>query len=66
MLVGKNVRLMANGQDCGYFGELSPRIVSLYELPRHCIVFELDFDMSLHGCSKQASFLPLPKFPETL
>jgi phenylalanyl-tRNA synthetase beta chain len=65
MLMGKNVRLMANGQDCGYFGELSPSIVRLYELPRHCIVFELDFDTLIHSRSKKVSFLPLPKFPET-
>ena len=65
MLMGKSVRLMANGQDCGYFGELSPSVVRLYELPRHCIVFELDFDILIHSCLKKASFLPLPKFPET-
>ena len=65
MLAGKNVRLMANGQDCGYFGGLSSSVVRLYELPRHCIVFELDFDILIHSCSKKASFFPLPKFPET-
>ena len=65
MLMGKNVRLMANGQDCGYFGELSSSIVRLYQLPRHCIVFELDFDILIRGRSKKVSFLPLSKFPET-
>jgi phenylalanyl-tRNA synthetase beta chain len=44
---------------------LSPSVVSQYDLPRDCIVFELDFDMLLYSCSKKASFLPLPKYPET-
>jgi len=44
---------------------LSSGVTRLYQLPRHCIVFELDFDMLIHGRSKKVSFLPLSKFPET-
>ena len=56
---------MVDGQDCGYLGELSPGIVRKYELPRHCVVFELDFDRLVHALPKQAKFSPLPRFPET-
>jgi len=65
MLKSRSVGLTVDGQDCGYIGELSPGIVRQYELARHCIVFELDFDRLVHALPKQAQFSPLPKFPET-
>ena len=65
MLKGKSVGLTAGGQDCGYLGELSPSIVRQYELPSHCIVFELDFDRLINVLPKRFQFSPLPKFPET-
>ena len=65
MLKGKSVVLTVGGQDCGYLGELSPSIVRQYELPKHCIVFELDFDRLINTLPKQVRFSPLPKFPET-
>ena len=65
MLKGKSVGLTAGGQDCGYLGELSPSIVRQYELPSHCVVFELDFDRLINVLPKQFQFSPLPKFPET-
>ena len=65
MLKGKSVGLTVGGQDCGYLGELSPSIVRQYELPSHCIIFELDFDRLINVLPKQFQFSPLPKFPET-
>ena len=65
MLKGKSVRLAVGGQDCGYLGELSPSIVRQYELPSHCVVFELDFDRLVNVLPQQFQFSPLPKFPET-
>ena len=56
---------MVDGQDCGYLGELSPEIVRQYELPRRCVIFELDFDRLVHALPKQAQFSPLSRFPET-
>jgi phenylalanyl-tRNA synthetase beta chain len=65
MLKGKSVGLTVGGQDCGYLGELSPSIVRQYELPSHCVVFELDFDRLVNVLPQQFQFSPLPKFPET-
>ena len=65
MLPGKSVELLAGGQVCGYFGELSPGVVRQYELPRHCVVFELDFDKLVGTLPEPVRFVPLPKFPET-
>ena len=65
MLKGKSVELFSNDQVCGYFGELSPGIVRQYELPRNCVVFELDFDRLTRALPKNVRFVPLPKFPET-
>ena len=65
MLKGKSVGLTVGGQDCGYLGELSPGIVRQYELPSHCVVFELDFDRLINVLPQQFRFSPLPKFPET-
>lgn len=65
MLKGKSVELVANDQVCGYFGELSPGIVRQYELPRNCVVFELDFDRLTRALSKHVRFVSLPRFPET-
>ena len=65
MLKGKSVGLAVGGQDCGYLGELSPSIVRQYELPSHCVVFELDFDRLVNVLPQQFQFSPLPKFPET-
>ena len=65
MLKGKNVELLANDQVCGYFGELSPIVIRQYELPRHCVVFELGFDKWIPALPEPVRFIPLPKFPET-
>ena len=65
MLKGKSVELTLGDQSCGYLGELTPSIIRQYELPRHCIVFELDFDRVIKASPKQFRFSPLPKFPET-
>ncbi|MBV52265.1 MAG: hypothetical protein CMH77_07215 [Nitrospinae bacterium] len=65
MLLGKSVELLAGDQVCGYFGELSPGVVRQYELPKHCVVFELDFDKLVDALPKTVRFVPLPKFPET-
>ena len=65
MLPGKSVELLAGDQVCGYFGELSPGVVRQYELPRHCVVFELDFDKLVGALPEPVRFVPLPKFPET-
>jgi len=65
MLKSRSVGLTVDAQDCGYLGELSPGIVRQYELPRHCVIFELDFDRLVHALPKQAKFSPLPRFPET-
>lgn len=65
MLKGKTVELLAGDQVCGYFGELSPSVIRQYELPRHCVVFELDFDKLISALPKPVRFVSLPKFPET-
>ena len=65
MLKGKSVELTLGGQSCGYLGELTPSIIRQYQLPRHCIVFELDFERVIKVLPKQFRFSPLPKFPET-
>mgnify|MGYP006136844699 FL=1 len=64
MLKGRSVGLTVDGKACGYLGELSPSIIRQYELPKHCIVFELDFDRLVYALPKQVRFLNLPKFPE--
>jgi len=64
LLKNRSVGLTVDAQDCGFLGELSPRIVRQYELPKHCVVFELDFDRLVHALPKQAQFSPLPRFPE--
>jgi phenylalanyl-tRNA synthetase beta chain len=64
MLKGKSVGLKVDGQDCGYLGELSPGIVRQYELPKRCIVFELNFDRCVNALPKQVQFSPIAKFPE--
>ena len=65
MLKSRSAELVASDQVCGYFGELSPSVVRQYALPRHCVVFELDFDRLTRGLSKQVRFVSLPRFPET-
>ena len=65
MFKDRSIGLMLGGQVCGYFGELSPSIIRQYELPKQCIVFELDFDRLVHALPEQIRFSPLPKFPET-
>ena len=64
MLKGKSVDLIENKQVCGYFGELSPSIIRQYELPRRCIILELDFDSLVCGLPKPIRFASLPRYPE--
>ena len=44
---------------------MSPSIIRQHELPRHCIILELDFDSLVCGLPKPNRFASLPRYPET-
>ncbi|MCH8157287.1 MAG: phenylalanine--tRNA ligase subunit beta, partial [Nitrospinae bacterium] len=65
MLSGKTVELLAGDRVCGYLGELSPGTIRQYELPKHSVVFELDFYELVDALPGPVRFASLPKYPET-
>jgi phenylalanyl-tRNA synthetase beta chain len=58
---GRSARVLVSGVAAGWIGELHPRLVRAYELPRACVVFELDQDAIQQTPLPVAR--PVPRFP---
>lgn len=41
---GRSARILINGREAGFMGELHPRLCHEYGLPKPAVVFELDVD----------------------
>jgi len=46
---GRAARVMIDGKAAGWLGELHPRLLRVFDLPKAPIVFELDLDALSHG-----------------
>jgi phenylalanyl-tRNA synthetase beta chain len=56
---GRSARVLLDGRDIGFAGELHPRWRHAYELPMAPVLFELDAEAALHRLVPQ--FEPIPR-----
>jgi phenylalanyl-tRNA synthetase beta chain len=59
---GRGARISLRGHPIGFVGELHPRSLQRYELPRAPVVFEVDASALVEGELPAAR--PVPRFPE--
>ncbi|MDR1529120.1 MAG: phenylalanine--tRNA ligase subunit beta [Burkholderiales bacterium] len=57
----RSARVLAEGRDLGWLGELHPRLIKEMDLPAVAIAFELDYDLLLASSIPQAS--PISRQP---
>lgn len=60
---GKASRIVLEGRNLGWAGEVHPRVLSHYGMEDKVFVFEIDFSRALQYAEGGRSFRPLPKFP---
>jgi phenylalanyl-tRNA synthetase beta chain len=59
---GRSARVSLGGESIGWIGELHPRWLQKYELPRAPVLFEIDVEPLL--TVKLPAAAPVPRFPE--
>ncbi len=62
---GLSARLMVQGQDLGFLGEVRQEVLEHYDLKGPIFVFELDFEALAALTRDERQYQPLPKFPAT-
>lgn len=61
---GKSAKIILDGKDIGYLGELHPDLSEKLEISKKLYVLEIDLDQTAAISKEQKkSFAPLPKFP---
>lgn len=64
---GKCARLVINGQDIGFLGEIHPQVVDKYEFPATAILAaEFDLDAVLPHIPERYDLTPVPAYPPIL
>ena len=58
---GRSARVMIDGRDAGWLGEMHPRLVKHFELPRAPVAFELDLAALIERSIPAA--VPIPRLP---
>ena len=61
---GKCAKVLLNGEEVGYFGELAPDLAEELAVETNVYLGELDYARLRGRLSDRIRFKPLPKFPE--
>ena len=59
---GRSAKVLADGKEIGYIGEIHPDVAENYELTDRVYVAEINLD-ALLGYSNVIKFTPIPKYP---
>lgn len=59
----RHARVLVNGEEIGIFGEVHPKVVSAYDLPRRTYAAELNLELLFAQASDAIQFSELPKYP---
>jgi phenylalanyl-tRNA synthetase beta chain len=62
---GRFSKIVLNGGEVGFAGELHPDVLENYEIDEHIYMAELSFDLMLDNASNIIEFKPLPKYPSS-
>lgn len=60
---GRCAKLMINGCDAGYLGEINPSVSGNYSVPTRTYLAEIDFNTLFENRNTEKTYRPLPKFP---
>jgi len=62
----KCAEIKVNGQEIGFLGEISPKILSGLEIKNKVILFEIDFEKLSQLSSEEQEYRPISKFPSAV
>ncbi len=54
------------GQEIGFLGEISPRILSGLNIPQKVVLFDIDFEKLSRSVSEEHEYRPISKFPSAI
>jgi phenylalanyl-tRNA synthetase beta chain len=59
----KCTEIKINGDEIGFLGEISPKILEDLEIGKKVVIFDLDFEKLSKLCSEEHEYLPISRFP---
>ncbi len=62
----KCAEIKVNGQEIGFLGEISPKILSGLKIKNKVILFEIDFEKLSQLSSEEQEYRPISKFPSAV
>ncbi|MCR4440718.1 MAG: phenylalanine--tRNA ligase subunit beta [Peptococcaceae bacterium] len=60
---GRAARVLVNGKNAGWLGELHPLVLENYELEQETVAFMLDMDILTQEAQEKVQYTPLPRYP---
>ena len=62
----KSAEIKVDGQEIGFLGEISPRILSALEIKERLVLFDIDFEKLSRYVSGEHEYRPISKFPSAI
>ncbi len=60
---GKSATILIDGTSLGYLGELHPKVLDNYEIPKKVFIFDLDLDTIFEFWDEEREYKPISRFP---
>jgi len=62
----KCAEIKTNGQEIGFLGEVSPKILSRLDIKERTVLFDIDFEKLSQLASEEHEYRPISKFPSAV
>lgn len=62
----KIAEIRINGEEIGFFGEISRRILKQYQILPKLTLFDIDFEKLQRHCSEEQEFQPISRYPAAI
>ncbi|MDP2663966.1 MAG: hypothetical protein Q8P08_00760, partial [bacterium] len=62
----KSAEIKVDGQEIGFLGEISPRILNALEVKEKLVLFDIDFEKLSRYVSEEHEYRPISKFPSAV
>ena len=62
----KSAEIKVDGQEIGFLGEISPRILNALEIKEKLVLFDIDFEKLSQYVSEEHEYRPISRFPSVV